>query len=290
MTQSPDITPPLSPPQPAAVEAAAGQLADFIRRHPRLTILTGAGVSTDSGIPDYRDQEGAWKRKQPVQHRDFMQSLATRQRYWGRSLVGWPVMQQSRPNPAHRQLAELELRQHTQLLVTQNVDRLHQRAGSQRVIDLHGRADQVVCMACDYRCERQAVHERCYALNPAFHRYRASTAPDGDADLEVDFSGFRIADCPQCGGILKPDVVFFGDNVPKGRVQRALDALKASDALLVIGSSLMVYSGFRFCRYAQQWNKPMAALNLGRTRADELLDLKLNARIGETLEAALALL
>lgn len=285
MTQSPDITPPLSPPQPAA-----SHLADFIRRHPRLMILTGAGVSTDSGIPDYRDQEGAWKRKQPVQHRDFMQSLDTRRRYWGRSLVGWPVMQRSQPNPAHRHLAELERRQHTRLLVTQNVDRLHQRAGSRRVIDLHGRADQVVCMVCDYRCERQAVHERCYALNPAFHRYQASTAPDGDADLEVDFSGFRIADCPQCGGILKPDVVFFGDNVPKGRVQRALDALKASDGLLVIGSSLMVYSGFRFCRYAQQWNKPMAALNLGRTRADELLDLKLNARIGETLQAALALL
>ncbi|WP_250459471.1 NAD-dependent protein deacetylase [Microbulbifer litoralis] len=284
MTSSPQ---PVTSDHPATDEAAE-RLAAFIRRHPRLTILTGAGVSTDSGIPDYRDQQGAWKRKQPVQHRDFMQSLDTRRRYWGRSLVGWPIMQQSRPNPAHRHLAELESRAHSELLVTQNVDRLHQRAGSHRVIDLHGRADEIVCMTCDYRCQRQAVHDRCYALNPDFHRYRATTAPDGDADLEVDFSGFRVADCPQCSGILKPDVVFFGDNVPKTRVQRALDALQGSDALLVVGSSLMVYSGFRFCRYAREWRKPMAALNLGRTRADDMLDLKLDARIGETLAATLA--
>lgn len=288
MIPSPQTAPPPPRDYPDTSGEAAAQLADFIRRHPRLTVLTGAGVSTDSGIPDYRDREGAWKRKQPVQHRDFMESLATRQRYWGRSLVGWPAMQRSRPNPAHRLLAELERRQHTELLVTQNVDRLHQHAGSRRVLDLHGRADQVICMACAYRCQRQAVHDRCYALNPEFRQHRATTAPDGDADLEVDFSGFRIADCPQCSGILKPDVVFFGDNVPKPRVQSALDALKSSDALLVIGSSLMVYSGFRFCRYARQWNKPMAALNLGRTRADDLLDLKLNTRIGETLEATLA--
>ncbi|SHF60476.1 NAD-dependent protein deacetylase, SIR2 family [Microbulbifer donghaiensis] len=273
---------------PTAVEEAAERLAGFIHRHPRLLILTGAGVSTDSGIPDYRDQQGAWKRKQPVQHQDFMGSAATRQRYWGRSLIGWPVIRNSRPNPAHRYLAELELRQHTELLVTQNVDRLHQRAGSERVLDLHGRADQVVCMACGYRCDRQEVHDRCFSLNPAFQQYQAATAPDGDADLEADFSNFHVADCPDCGGILKPDVVFFGDNVPKDRVQQALDALQASDALLVIGSSLMVYSGFRFCRYAQQWHKPMAALNLGRTRADDLLDLKLNARIAETLRIALA--
>lgn len=273
---------------PLDIGEAADRLADFIRRHPHLLVLTGAGVSTDSGIPDYRDQRGAWKRKQPVQHRDFMENTHTRQRYWGRSLVGWPVMQRSRPNPAHLQLAELEWRGYTELLVTQNVDRLHQRAGSQRVVDLHGRADQVLCMGCGFRCERREVHDRCFALNPDFRRFQATTAPDGDADLEVDFNGFRIADCPHCGGILKPDVVFFGDNVPRERVEKALDALRASDGLLVIGSSLMVYSGFRFCRYAREWHKPMAALNLGRTRADDLLDLKLNARIGETLSAALA--
>ncbi|SEA36687.1 NAD-dependent protein deacetylase, SIR2 family [Microbulbifer marinus] len=275
---------------PLTTEAAAVRLAEFIHRHPNLMILTGAGVSTDSGIPDYRDQDGAWKRKQPVQHQDFIGSLATRQRYWGRSLIGWPVIRNSTPNPAHHYLTELERRQHTKLLVTQNVDRLHQRAGSERVLDLHGRADRVICMDCGYRCDRQQVHDRCHLMNPAFHQYQAYTAPDGDADLEVDFSSFRIADCPDCGGILKPDVVFFGDNVPKGRVQQALDSLQSSDALLVIGSSLMVYSGFRFCRYAKQWNKPVAALNLGRTRADDLLDVKLNARIAETLSGALSLI
>lgn len=273
---------------PTPIGEAAEGLADFILRHPRLMILTGAGVSTDSGIPDYRDEQGAWKGKQPVQHGDFMRSVSARRRYWGRSLLGWPVMQQSKPNAAHRLLAELEQRQLSELLLTQNVDRLHQRAGSQRVLDLHGRADKVICTNCGYRCDRQDVHERCFLMNPGFRSYCAKTAPDGDADLDVDFSDFRVADCAKCSGILKPDVVFFGDSVPKARVQRALEALQASDALLVVGSSLMVYSGFRFCRYAREWEKPMAALTLGRTRADEMLDLKLNARIGETLAATLA--
>jgi len=289
-TQSP---PPAGAAAPATLEApdiAAAQLAAFIRRHPHLLILTGAGVSTDSGIPDYRDRDGAWKRQQPVQQRDFMHNLHTRRRYWGRSLVGWPLMQRSQPNPAHHSLAELEQRSHSELLVTQNVDRLHQRAGSQRVIDLHGRADQVVCMGCDFRCERAEVHRRSHDLNPEFHGFHADTAPDGDADLEVDFSGFRIVDCPHCGGILKPDVVFFGDTVPRHRVDAALAALRDSDGLLVVGSSLMVYSGFRFCRYAREWHKPIAALTLGRTRADDLLALKLDARIGETLAATLPML
>ncbi|HEY8569300.1 NAD-dependent protein deacetylase [Microbulbifer sp.] len=270
-----------------STEKAAEQLAEFIHRHPRLTVLTGAGVSTDSGIPDYRDRNGQWKRKPPVDHRDFMASAATRQRYWGRALIGWPVIRNSAPNAAHFYLAELERRGHIQLLITQNVDRLHQRAGSEQVIDLHGRADEIRCMCCDYRAMRQTVHDRSYDLNPAFRHYTAETAPDGDADLEVDFSSFQVADCPDCQGILKPDVVFFGDNVPKARVEQSLQAVRDSDALLVVGSSLMVYSGFRFCRYAKEWSKPLASLNLGRTRADDLLDLKLNARIGETLAAVL---
>ncbi|WP_427901633.1 NAD-dependent protein deacetylase [Marinobacter caseinilyticus] len=268
-------------------EQAGERLADFIRQNPRLLVLTGAGVSTDSGIPDYRDGDGAWKRKQPVQHQDFMNQRATRQRYWGRSLIGWPVIRNARPNPAHFHVAELEDRACTQLVVTQNVDRLHQRAGSQAVVDLHGRADEVVCMACNYRCHRDEVHERCHQMNPGFRRYRAETAPDGDADLEVDFSGFEVADCPRCHGILKPDVVFFGDNVPKQRVTSALESLRVSDGLLVVGSSLMVYSGFRFCRHAHEWGKPIATLNLGRTRADELVSVKLNARIAETLQVVL---
>ncbi|SOB78280.1 NAD-dependent protein deacetylase, SIR2 family [Marinobacter sp. LV10R510-11A] len=268
-------------------EQAGELLADFIHRYPKLLILTGAGVSTDSGIPDYRDGEGAWKRKQPVQHREFMENFETRQRYWGRSLIGWPVMRNATPNPSHYYIADLELRNHSSLVVTQNVDRLHQKAGTHGVSDLHGRADEVLCMSCGYRCPRDDVHERCADLNPDFAQYEADVAPDGDADLDVDFSGFRLTDCPQCSGILKPDVVFFGDYVPKQRVHSALDALKASDGLLVIGSSLMVYSGFRFCRYAKEFGKPIATLNLGRTRAEELADLKLNARIGETLKVSL---
>ncbi|PCM45068.1 NAD-dependent protein deacetylase [Marinobacter sp. ANT_B65] len=268
-------------------EQAGELLADFIRKYPKLLILTGAGVSTDSGIPDYRDGEGAWKRKQPVQHQEFMENFETRQRYWGRSLIGWPVMRNAAPNPSHYHIADLELRNHSSLVVTQNVDGLHQKAGTHGVSDLHGRADEVVCMSCSHRCPRDDVHERCADLNPDFGHYKADTAPDGDADLEVDFSGFRLADCSRCGGILKPDVVFFGDFVPKQRVQSAVEALKASDGLLVIGSSLMVFSGFRFCRYAKEFDKPVATLNLGRTRAEELADLKLNARIGETLEASL---
>lgn len=268
-------------------EVAGQQLAEFIHRYPRLMILTGAGVSTDSGIPDYRDHEGVWKRRQPVQHQEFMASVDVRRRYWGRSLIGWPVIRNARPNPAHHHISDLELLNHSTLVVTQNVDRLHQRAGTRAVNDLHGRADRVVCMGCGYRCERDEVHDRCADMNPDFRRFTAETAPDGDADLEVDFSEFRLANCPRCDGILKPDVVFFGDFVPKERVTTALDTLRASDGLLVIGSSLMVYSGFRFCRYAKEWGKPIAALTRGRTRADEMVELKLDAGIGETLRASL---
>ncbi|MFE8072536.1 NAD-dependent protein deacetylase [Marinobacteraceae bacterium S3BR75-40.1] len=264
-------------------QTAAERLAEFIQAHPRLFVLTGAGVSTDSGIPDYRDTNGAWKRKQPVQHDAFMGSEAVRQRYWGRSLIGWPVVRNARPNPAHRALAELEKLTPMSRLVTQNVDRLHQQAGSQRVVDLHGRADQVICMDCGYRCARDAVHERCAELNPGFSQLSATSAPDGDADLDVDFGRFRIANCPHCDGILKPDVVFFGDFVPNQRVMSAREALEKSDALLVVGSSLMVYSGFRFCRYARDWGLPIATLNRGRTRADEFVSLKLDAAIGDTL-------
>lgn len=264
------------------------ELLNFIHTHPRLLVLTGAGISTDSGIPDYRDHNGLWKRKQPVQHGEFMDNQHTRQRYWGRSLIGWPVMRDAQPNAAHKALARLEALGHVSLLVTQNVDGLHQRAGSQQVMDLHGRSDQVICMQCDYRCHRDHVHQRSARQNPEFVHYQAASAPDGDADLEVDFSRFRIPDCPACGGILKPDVVFFGDNVPKTRVHQALDVLQRADGLLVIGSSLMVYSGFRFCRRAHDWNIPIAALTLGKTRADALLSLKISQPIAPVLSSTLA--
>ncbi|SEG31954.1 NAD-dependent protein deacetylase, SIR2 family [Oceanospirillum linum] len=259
-------------------------LFEFIQKHPRLLILTGAGISTDSGIPDYRDQKGQWKRKQPVQHGDFMKSESVRQRYWGRSLIGWPVIRDAQPNAAHNALAMLETMGHVELLVTQNVDRLHQQAGSQNVIDLHGRSDEVICMDCNYRAKRDQIHSQSAQLNPEFTGYSADTAPDGDADLEVDFSGFKVPACPQCSGILKPDVVFFGDNVPRERVNQVSETLNRADGLLIIGSSLMVFSGFRFCRYAEERNKPMAALTLGKTRADDILQLKVDAAIGPTLK------
>ncbi|WP_417226455.1 NAD-dependent protein deacetylase [Amphritea sp.] len=271
--------------------AISQPLSDFIHQHPRLFILTGAGCSTQSGIPDYRDSNGQWKRQPPVQHRDFLTSHATRQRFWARSLIGWPLMANARPNSVHNSLQQLEQKGYCQQLVTQNVDRLHQLAGQQQVIDLHGRSDQVICMDCQQLHDRNQIHQQMAAENPAFAHYTASAAPDGDADLEgVDFSHFKVTGCAACGGMLKPNVVFFGDNVPKERVFSALDSLEQADALLVIGSSLMVYSGFRFCKQAAQRNIPIAAITHGKTRADELLSLKLDGDISAFLTPSVSAL
>ena len=259
-------------------------LQQFIETHPRLFVLTGAGVSTDSGIPDYRDREGEWKRPPPVTLQAFMHEHATRQRYWARSLIGWPHFGQARPNPAHLALAQLERRGHIELLVTQNVDRLHQRAGSERVVDLHGRLDEVRCMACDWRLPRDAFQQQLVERNPAWQHLNATIAPDGDADLDgQDFTRFAVPPCPRCGSIVKPDVVFFGEGVPRGRVEAATQALDASGGVLVVGSSLMVYSGYRFVQAAARAGKPVAAVTLGRTRADALLSLKVDARCSDAL-------
>jgi NAD-dependent SIR2 family protein deacetylase len=267
----------------------AEQLAAFIRHHPKLVVLTGAGVSTDCGIPAYRDSKGNWMHSAPVQHNEFMQSVYARQRYWARSLIGWPVIRDATPGPAHFALAKLEELGFVQLLITQNVDRLHQKSGSRRVIDLHGRSDIVKCMSCGQQYDRVHIHDQATKLNPQFEITQATIRPDGDADLETsEFEHFTVPDCEACGGILKPDVVFFGDNVPKDSVYAALNALESADALLTIGSSLMVYSGYRFCKRADEWGKPICALNLGVTRADQILQLKLDAPIKETLDGALA--
>ncbi|WP_425605364.1 NAD-dependent protein deacetylase [Pseudoxanthomonas putridarboris] len=260
------------------------RLVEFIATHRRLFVLTGAGCSTDSGIPDYRDEDGGWKRAQPVTFQAFMGEPATRQRYWARSLVGWPRIGQARPNGAHHALARLEASGRCELLLTQNVDRLHQAAGSGAVIDLHGRLDVVRCMACEARTPRAELQARLAQRNPDWAGLAAATAPDGDADLEGrDFSAFDVPDCIACGGLLKPDVVFFGESVPRERVDTAMDHLQRADAMLVVGSSLMVYSGFRFVQAAVREGKPVAAVNLGRTRGDDLLRFRVAEPCGQAL-------
>jgi NAD-dependent SIR2 family protein deacetylase len=265
------------------------RLRGFIERHARLLVLTGAGCSTESGIPDYRDADGDWKRAAPVMYQAFIGDAAIRQRYWARSLAGWRRLRAAQPNAAHRALAQLQQRGTLQCLVTQNVDRLHQFAGSADVIDLHGRIDQVRCMSCQLRLPRELLQTELLRLNPAWAALDATMAPDGDADLvAADFSGFQVPPCSLCGGLLKPDVVFFGESVPPDRVALAMLHLRRADALLVIGSSLMVYSGYRFAQAAAAAGKPIAAVNLGRTRADALLSLKLSEPCSEALAFLLA--
>jgi NAD-dependent SIR2 family protein deacetylase len=264
-----------------------GSLEDFVDRHRRLFVLTGAGCSTGSGIPDYRDAEGQWKRAQPMAFQAFMGDEKARRRYWARSLVGWERIRQAQPNDAHRALAQLEAMGRIRLVLTQNVDRLHQAAGSARVIDLHGRIDLVRCMDCERRSPRGEMQHELGRLNADWLDLDATEAPDGDADLDgADFASFVVPPCRRCGGVLKPDVVFFGENIPRDRIDEAERDLDEADAMLVVGSSLMVYSGFRFVNRAAGAGKPVAAINLGRTRADALLTLKAE----QACEAALSFL
>lgn len=252
-------------------------LQDFIQAHPRLCVLSGAGISTSAGIPDYRDEQGEWKRTRPVEFQPFMSRPEVRQRYWSRSTVGWSFISRAQPSAAHLALAKLEVDGIVELVITQNVDGLHQAAGSRNVIDLHGRLNLVRCMQCGHTLPRAELQLRLVSDNPAWANIEGRIAPDGDVDIEGrDYSAFIVPDCPRCGGILKPDVVFFGENVPKERVVRAFAGVADADALLVVGSSLMVFSGYRFVEAAAAAGKPIAAVNLGRTRADHLLTLKIN--------------
>lgn len=261
------------------------KLSDLLDRG-ELVVLTGAGLSTACGIPDYRDRDGRWKHARPTYHQDFLRSAGTRRRYWLRSFFGWPMVDRALPGAGHRALAHFESLGRIALLVTQNVDGLHQKAGSRDVLELHGALRQVVCLACGRRDSRAVVQEWLAAANPGLSSVQPVAAPDGDADVaEALANGFHVPDCPACGGLLKPDVVFFGDGVPRPRVDAVMTAIDAAQGLLVIGSSLMVYSGFRFVEHAHRRGKPVMAINQGKTRADHLLETKVEQDCGEFLHA-----
>lgn len=265
---------------------AAARLAEWLAGRRRVMVLTGAGCSAASGIPVYRDNAGYWMREPPVQFAAFVGDAVTRARYWARSLAGWERFANARPNDAHAALVRLEAAGRIDGIITQNVDGLHQRAGSRAVVDLHGRLDQVQCLNCSSNLPRAEFQALLEAHNPDWTALSANMAPDGDTDLEnLDFAAFDVPACARCGGILKPAVVFFGEAVPPGRAADALARVTGSDALLVVGSSLMVWSGFRLVRAATERGIPVAAVNLGDTRADALLSLKVSARCDEILPA-----
>jgi NAD-dependent SIR2 family protein deacetylase len=254
---------------------AVNELANFLERYPNSLCLTGAGMSTASGIPDYRDREGIRRGRLPVQGPDFRHSEAVQKRYWARSMIGWPVLAKAQPNAGHRAIAQLEANGRLAGLITQNVDGLHQRAGNLNVTELHGSIHSVVCIECGARFSRLHIQSLLEEANRALAGAAAVPAPDGDAHLETEYpADFSIPCCERCAGMLMPDVVFFGDGVPRSRTEEAEKRVRNADAVLVVGSSLMVHSGYRLCRIAAELGKPIAAINLGKTRADHLLSLK----------------
>lgn len=266
------------------------QLHTFLQRHERILVLTGAGLSTASGIPDYRDKDGVRRGRTPIQGPDFRKSEAVRRRYWARSMAGWPTLARAAPNAGHHALAKLEASGRIASLITQNVDGLHQGAGSRNLIELHGNIHGVICLHCRAHYRRAAIQDWLTQANPALAAADAhgeivpEARPDGDAEIELDaLQDFHMPSCDACGGTLQPDVIFFGDNIPVERTAAALRMQEQADALLVVGSSLMVFSGFRFCKLAAEAGKPIAAINLGKTRADDLIGLKVAASAVEVL-------
>lgn len=256
-------------------------------------VLTGAGISTDSGIPDYRGPTGELRSSLPMTFQRFVESEEERRRYWARSHVGYPRVARAEPNASHRAVAAFEREGLLSGTVTQNVDGLHSEAGSEHVIDLHGRLDQVVCLGCGDRRHRLEMGLRLDVLNPGFREAaewrRTAERPDGDVALdEGRIHGFRIPACRACGGVLKPDVVFFGECVPRERFAEALGRLDRSRALLVLGSSLRVGSGYRFVTAARTRGLPVAIVNRGATRGDRHADLKIDAGLRQTLSPIVA--
>ena len=245
-------------------------------------VLSGAGLSTESGIPDYRGPTGAARPATPMTYQVFTGSATARQRYWARSHLGWRVIARARPNTGHLAVADLQRAGLLQGVVTQNVDGLHTAAGAREVVELHGALDKVVCLLCADRSTREALDARLIAANPGWRDRDAAVKPDGDVDLD-EVSGFVVVDCLLCGGVLKPDVVFFGETVPRDRVDHCFALLDNASALLVLGSSLTVMSGYRFVLKAARTGVPVALVNQGATRGDAQATVRVDAPLGEVL-------
>ncbi|XP_071110937.1 NAD-dependent protein lipoamidase sirtuin-4, mitochondrial-like [Haliotis cracherodii] len=272
--------------QPASEEEIES-LQQFMDRSERLLVLTGAGISTESGIPDYRS-EGvglyATSSNRPVQYVDFLKDAKIRQRYWARNFVGWPRFSSFSPNKSHLTLSSWEKKRKVSWLVTQNVDALHYKAGSTQLTELHGSAHRVECLSCRKVLPRNEMQELIKDRNPKWHAESFEMAPDGDVALSTEqVQGFQVPTCDSCGGVLKPEIIFFGDNVARHIVDLVFRKVSESDAVLVIGSSLEVYSGYRFVNRAHNESKPVAIVNIGRTRADDLAQLKISAICGDIL-------
>lgn len=268
-------------------QESLGRLADLVAGQ-RWVVLTGAGVSTESGIPDYRGPETARRARNPIQYKEFVASVAGRQRYWARSMLGWTRFREALPNRTHRALATLEQRGNVVGVITQNVDRLHTKAGTRNVVELHGALAEVRCLGCGGISSRDHLQARLRELNPGWEHRQAELAPDGDAELDRGVvESFRVADCERCEGVLKPNVVFFGEGVPKPTVDAAWELFDAADGLLVAGSSLVVFSGFRFVRRATEREKTVVIVNLGETRGHAHASLTLDAPVGDVFDQLL---
>jgi NAD+-dependent protein deacetylase sirtuin 4 len=278
-----------APDVPPCSEAELEALASLCRGR-RVVVLSGAGCSTESGIPDYRGEGTRARARNPVRFDAYVKDPAARTRYWARAMIGWPRLRAAPPNSAHRALASLEHAGVLTSLITQNVDRLHQAAGSRRVIELHGALAEVRCLTCGCFESRDDLQARLEQLNPGWSSKQAPLAPDGDAELEASLAGFRTADCRACAGLLKPNVVFFGEQVSQAVVDDAYESVAAAELLLVVGSSLTVFSGLRFVKRAHASGIPIAIVNVGPTRAKGLATLEVEARLGDMLPRLAAIL
>jgi NAD-dependent SIR2 family protein deacetylase len=264
--------------------ASASALVDFMRGR-NVAVLTGAGVSTESGIPDYRSPESRARARRPIQGPEFVRSAALRRRYWARSMAGWERFRGARPGPSHHALAALEASGVVSGLITQNVDRLHAAAGSRDVIELHGALAETICLDCGVLEDRDALQARMRALNPSWLDGPSPMAPDGDAELpDALVETFVVPTCLVCDGVLKPNVVFFGHNVARPIVDRAFARLDEANALLVAGTSLAVFSGYRFLLRAAERRIPIAIVNRGEVRGEDRATLKVEGSTGEILE------